>query len=87
MNLHDVKNGVRKHIRMSDVSDSETFTFGGTRLLAPILRNKATSTQYRAWELDGEKFYPQTQDDINNYTFYMKDVEVRVINQLDDIEE
>ena len=87
MNIKDVKNGVRRHIRMSDLYDATNFSFGNRRVLTPILRNKTTGVDHPAWVIDGEKQYPQTQDDFNNFTFYLKDVEVRVINQIDDVEE
>ena len=87
MNIKDLKNGVRRHIRLSDVSNKDSYNFGVYKVLAPVLRNKLTSSQLYAWEIDGTKEYPQTQEDINNYTFYMKDVEVRVINQADYEEE
>ena len=75
--------GRRYHIRLSQNNSDEAFEFNkvNRHVIHAVLRNKATRASFKPWELDGDKPIPQTAEEMQNMEFYMKDVEIRVVNQ------
>lgn len=75
--------GRRYHIRLSQNNSNDNFQFNVTfrHVIHAVLKNKVTGASFKPWELDGDKPIPQTEEEMQNMEFYMKDVEIRVVNQ------
>ena len=79
----DLVSGRRYHMRMSLNHSDEGFNFSSNynTIIHAVLKNKNSGATFKPWQLDGDKPIPTTEEEMQQMEFYMKDVEIRVVNQ------